>query len=177
MYGKGVVSLALLVLFLASHGHVANAQCSDFYSFCGSLYSNCYGYLNGMMIRMVCPLTCGVCQATVTVCVDSSPACRLMTRYCSFTNVTVLGKTIKEYCKLSCANCPSTTTTTTTTPFTTTTTTRTTTTTAFTTTTTYNGCLPNPCKNGATCSIYNNMIICLCPSGQTGADCATRSSR
>ena len=150
MFGKGVVSLALLVLFLASHGHVANAQCSDSYSFCGSLYSNCFGYLSGSMIKRICPRTCGACQPPA--CVDSSSACKVLTRYCSFTNVTVRGKTIKEYCKLSCANCP-------------------------TTTPTYNGCSSNPCKNNGLCTQINNGFTCMCMPGYSGSDCGTRSSR
>jgi hypothetical protein len=33
-------------------------------------------------------------------------------------------------------------------------------------------CLPNPCMNGGTCAVVNNMAMCTCPGVYTGATCS-----
>ena len=162
-------NLTLFTLLLASCCvYRADAQCSDFFSFCGSLSTMCNGFLNGMRIRNICPQSCGLCQSTTPApCVDSSPSCRLMTAYCSSTAITVLGKPIREYCPLSCYNCPSVTTVT---PQTTTTTPRTTT-----TTWNMNACSTQPCSNGGTCFLIgtNPYYICYCLIGYSGRTIST----
>ncbi|MCP3686111.1 MAG: hypothetical protein GY861_25980 [bacterium] len=34
-------------------------------------------------------------------------------------------------------------------------------------------CDPSPCKNGGTCNISNNKVVCSCTSDWTGDTCET----